>query len=107
MPNPRTASKGERSTATEDKNTRTYIYSKVYVSRMAANVFLRRSHRVIAVLFLVSIPPAAFFSATGSEVSPVVYLPLFPLFGLILTGGYLLVRPWVRQLRARRTPRGS
>jgi hypothetical protein len=34
----------------------------------------------------------------------VVYLPLFPLLGLTLTGTYLLVRPWVRRLRARRMP---
>ncbi|WP_247004858.1 hypothetical protein [Halosolutus gelatinilyticus] len=70
---------------------------------MAINVFLRRTHRVIAVLFLVTIPPAGFFSfsATGSEVSPVVYLPLFPLLGLILTGTYLLVKPWARRLRVR------
>ena len=55
---------------------------------MAAEVFLRRTHRVIAVLFLVTIPPAAYFSftATGDEVSPVVYFPLIPLLGLALTG---------------------
>lgn len=68
---------------------------------MAFNVALRRAHRLIAVLFLLTIPPAGFssLSATGGEVSPVVYLPLFPLSGLILTGGYLLVRPWGRRLR--------
>lgn len=68
---------------------------------MAFTVVLRRAHRVIAVLFLLAIPPAAYvsLSATGSEVSPVVYLPLFPLLGLILTGSYLLVKPWARRLR--------
>jgi 4-amino-4-deoxy-L-arabinose transferase-like glycosyltransferase len=76
---------------------------------MAFDGALRRTHRVIAVLFLLAIPPAGYFSlsAAGGEVSPVVYLPLFPLFGLILTGGYLLVRPWVRRLRANRMPRGQ
>lgn len=71
---------------------------------MAAEVFLRRTHRVIAVLFLVTIPPAAYFSftATGDEVSPVVYFPLVPLLGLALTGTYLLVKPWVQRLRVRR-----
>lgn len=75
----------------------------IYVGGVAFNKSLRRAHRVIAVLFLLSIPPAGFFSlsATGSEVSPVVYLPLFPLLGLTVTGGYLLVKPWVRQLRTR------
>jgi hypothetical protein len=71
---------------------------------MAADMFLRRTHRVIAVLFLVSVPPAAYFSftATGSDVSPVVYFPLVPLLGLALTGSYLLVKPWVQRLRVRR-----
>jgi len=63
----------------------------------------RRTHRVIAVLFLLSVPPAAYGSAaaTGSEVSPVVYLPLVPLLGLSVTGSYLLIWPWVRRLRRR------
>ena len=71
---------------------------------MAAEVFLRRTHRVIAVLFLVTIPPAAYFSftATGDKVSPVVYFPLVPLLGLALTGTYLLIKPWVQRLRVRR-----
>ena len=71
---------------------------------MSADVFLRRSHRVIAILFLVTIPPAAYFSftATGDEVSPVVYFPLLPLLGLALTGTYLLVKPWVQRFRSRR-----
>lgn len=70
---------------------------------MAFNVTLRRAHRVIAVLFLLSIPPAGYYSlsATGGEVSPVVYLPLFPLLGLTLSGGYLLARPWVRRISGR------
>ena len=71
---------------------------------MAVEVFLRRTHRVIAVLFLVSIPPAAYYSftATGDDVSPVVYFPLVPLLGLSLTGSYLLIKPWVQRLRVRR-----
>jgi hypothetical protein len=75
---------------------------------MTADDFLRRTHRVIAVLFLLSVPPAGYFSitATGDDVSPVVYFPLLPLLGLTLTGSYLLVRPWVQRLRARRKSRG-
>jgi hypothetical protein len=73
-----------------------------------ADALLRRIHRVIAFLFLVTIPPAAYvsFTASGDDVSPVVYFPLVPLLGLTLTGSYLLVRPWVQRLRARRKPRG-
>ena len=72
---------------------------------MAVDVFVRRVHRVNAVLFLVSIPPAGFFSfsATGGDPSPVVYIPLVPLLGLTLTGIYQLVMPWVRRRRAGRT----
>lgn len=78
------------------------------MSCVVFNVALRRAHRVIAVLFLLSIPPAGYvsLSATGGEVSPVVYLPLFPLLGLTLTGGYLLARPWIRRLRGRWTSPG-
>jgi hypothetical protein len=72
---------------------------------MRADPFLRRAHRVVAALFLLCIPPAAWFSltATGDEVSPVVYFPLVPLFGLMLTGSYLLVRPWIQRFRTRGT----
>lgn len=73
---------------------------------MTADALLRRIHRVIAVLFLVSIPPAAFASFRGDATSPLVYLPLFPLLGLTLTGSYLLVRPWIQGLWARRRARG-
>ncbi|SHL38194.1 hypothetical protein SAMN05444342_3721 [Haladaptatus paucihalophilus DX253] len=71
---------------------------------MAPHTFLRRAHRVIAILFLLSIPPAGYFSfsTTGGEVSSVVYLPLFPLLGLILTGGYLLIDPWIKRFQERR-----
>lgn len=74
---------------------------------MTADGFLRRAHRVIAALFLITIPPAGYFSftATGDDVSPVVYFPLIPLLGLVLTGSYLLVRPWIERLRGRRTAR--
>lgn len=68
---------------------------------MAVHVILRRAHRVIAVLFLLAIPPAAVASGSGGDPSAVVYLPLFPLLGLTITGTYLLVRPWVQRLRGR------
>lgn len=68
---------------------------------MAVDPILRRAHRVIAVLFLLTVPPAAVASSAGGDPSFVVYLPLFPLFGLMLTGSYLLGRPWIDRLRAR------
>ncbi len=73
---------------------------------MAAEVRLRRFHRVVAVLFLVSIVPAGFASSRGGQPAFAVYLPLFPLLGLTVTGSYLLVRPWVQRLRSRVRSRG-
>lgn len=69
---------------------------------MSADSFLRKTHRVMAGLFLLTIPPAAYFSLTGDQASPspFVYFPLFPLFVLTLTGTYQLVVPWLRRRRA-------
>lgn len=73
----------------------------VYVNCMAFDVALRRAHRVVAVLFLLAIPSAGYFSLRHRRRGFFCGLPpLFPLFGLILTGGYLLVRPCVSRLRA-------
>jgi hypothetical protein len=69
---------------------------------MKADVVLRRAHRVIAILFLLAIPPAAYVSFKGIATSPLVYLPLFPLFALTLTGTYLLIEPWIRRWRGPR-----
>jgi hypothetical protein len=73
---------------------------------MTVEAFIRRVHRIFAILFLLSIPPAGYASFTGDPASPspVVYVPLFPLLILTLTGTYQLVMPWIRQIRARRTP---
>lgn len=72
---------------------------------MGADGVLRKTHRVIAVLFLLTIPLAAYASFQGNDPanpSPLVYLPLFPLLLPTITGTYLLVRPWVVKLRSRR-----
>jgi hypothetical protein len=65
----------------------------------------RRVHRILAVLFLLTIPPAAYFSFTGDRDSPhpVVYLPLFPLALMVITGTWMLVRPWITYWRARQS----
>jgi|GEM_PF-3302549 len=75
---------------------------------MGADAILRKIHRISAIVFLLSIPPAGYFSFTGDPLSPspVVYVPLFPLLALTLTGTYQLVAPWIRAFRARRLPRG-
>ena len=65
----------------------------------------RRVHRILAVLFLLAIPPAGYFSFTGDPASPhpVVYVPLFPLALMTITGTWMLVRPWIKSWRARRS----
>ena len=62
---------------------------------------MRSTHRIVALLFLLSIPLAAYASFTGDPQapSPLVYLPLGPLAFLTLTGTVLLVRPWIQRLR--------
>lgn len=69
---------------------------------MAAIVVVNRVHRASAILFLLTIPPAWYFSMNGDPASPspVVYLPLFPLLALTVTGTYQLVAPWLRKRRA-------
>ena len=64
---------------------------------------IRKTHRVVAGLFLLTIVPAAYLSFTGDPNAPhpLVYAPLFPLLLLTLTGTYQLALPWTRR---RRTP---
>lgn len=69
----------------------------MYAFSVAVDLLLRRIHRVIAAAFLLAIPPAAYASVKGGEPALFVYLPLFPLLALTLTGGYLLVAPWFRR----------
>ena len=69
---------------------------------MSAESVIRKTHRVVAGLFLITFVPAAYFSFTGDPTSPhpLVYAPLLPLLLLTLTGTYQLVRPWTRRRRA-------
>lgn len=63
----------------------------------------RRMHRILAVLFLLSIPSAAYFSFTGDPLAPhpLVYVPLFPLVLMMVTGTWMLVRPWITSWQRR------
>lgn len=69
---------------------------------MTLSALVRRFHRIVASLFLLAVPPAGYASIWGDAISAWVYAPLPFLFGLMLTGTYLLVRPWILQLRSRR-----
>jgi heme A synthase len=68
---------------------------------MSVESVVRRTHRVVAGIFLLTIVPAAYFSFTGDPNSPhpLVYAPLLPLLLLIVTGTYQLVLPWTRRRR--------
>lgn len=65
----------------------------------------RRVHRVLAVLFLLTLPVVIWASATGDpkDPSPLVYLSVPPMLVLTVTGTWLLVRPWLAKRRAQRT----
>ncbi len=69
---------------------------------MSAESVIRKTHRVVAGLFLITFVPAAYLSATGDPNSPhpLVYGPLLPLLLLTVTGTYQLVKPWTRRRRA-------
>lgn len=67
-----------------------------------AAAIITKVHRVCAGLLLLTMVPAGYASFQGDAESPLVYLPLAPLFILILTGTYQLVMPWIRRYRARR-----
>lgn len=69
---------------------------------MSTESVIRKTHRVVAGLFLITIVSAAYFSFTGdpSAPHPLVYAPLLPLLLLTVTGTYQLVLPWTRPRRA-------
>ena len=69
---------------------------------MSVESVVRRTHRIVAGLFLITIVPAAYLSFAGNPNSPhpLVYAPLLPLLVLTVTGSYQLVLPWTRRRRA-------
>jgi len=69
------------------------------------NKWIRQFHRWMAVIFTAVV--VAIFALLGAGRQPaqwVYYLPLPPLFLLMLSGLYMFVRPYVVSLRARRQP---
>lgn len=68
---------------------------------MALPASVRRAHRMIAAVWLLSVAVALAVSAAGVGVPPVVNItPAVLLVVLVVSGSYLLVRPWVLQYRA-------
>lgn len=68
---------------------------------MNLHALVLRSHRVIATLWLLFIAIALSLEAVGGPESPFVTIPIVvTLLGLIITGIYMLARPWVLRFRA-------
>lgn len=69
---------------------------------MALSVYMRQIHRIIAPLWLLAIVLAIAVPALGGGAGPVLTnLAVVLLIPLVITGSYLLVKPWVNRFRAR------
>lgn len=67
---------------------------------MTLPALMRQSHRIIATIWLVFLGLTLALQAFGVQ-SLLVTVPLVvTLIVLIMTGSYLLLRPWVRRFRA-------
>lgn len=58
-------------------------------------VFVRRVHRIVGALWVLSFALTFAVSSTGGEL-PGPSLPALSIITLVITGSYLLLRPWVR-----------
>ncbi|MFN3536755.1 MAG: hypothetical protein ACK4Y4_04850 [Brevundimonas sp.] len=64
---------------------------------MALSKWTRFFHRWVSMLFIVTVIAATVAAATGqSTQNPVFYLPLAPLFVLMITGLYMFIQPYLR-----------
>ncbi|MFN3815293.1 hypothetical protein [Brevundimonas sp.] len=65
---------------------------------MALSKWTRFFHRWVSILFIATVIAATIAAATGqSTQSPIFYLPLAPLFVLMITGLYMFALPYVRR----------
>lgn len=68
---------------------------------MTRSAAIRRTHRMVAAPLLLFIALALTIEATGGSETPLVIVPIVGmLLFLSVTGGYMLLRPWVARLRA-------
>jgi hypothetical protein len=64
-------------------------------------VMIRRIHRILGTLLLISIGIGLALTAVGAGDSPLVIGPIVALLLVaVLTGGYMFFRPWVHRVRA-------
>jgi hypothetical protein len=61
-------------------------------------VIIRRVHRIVGVLWILSF---ALTVAVDTSQLPGPSIPGLSFVALVITGGYLLLRPWVHRARAR------
>jgi hypothetical protein len=61
---------------------------------MSANTWVRKTHRVVSIAFTVTVL-ICFVALTGILPFWVFYVPLLPLFLLMVTGLYMFVLPYV------------
>lgn len=59
-------------------------------------IVVRRVHRIVGALWILSVALSYAVTSAGGEV-PGPSLPALSLVTLVFTGGYLLLRPWVRR----------
>lgn len=69
------------------------------------NTIFRQTHRVLAVLFTLSVVATTIALAGEEPVVWMSYVPLFPLALLLITGLYLFVLPYTAKRRAARGAR--
>lgn len=66
------------------------------------SVVVRRTHRIGATLFLLSLVLVLAIQAAGGPQSPLFLIPIVVfLVYLAITGTYMFLRPWVNRFRAR------
>lgn len=69
------------------------------------SIWIRQAHRWLGIVFTLIV--GGFFGAQGFGKEPlewVYFLPLFPLFLMLITGLYLFALPYVGRRRDQRTP---
>ena len=66
------------------------------------NAWIRQIHRWVAIVFTATVAANFAAMALGEPPMWLVYLPLLPLFLLLLTGLYMFVLPHAARWRSRR-----
>jgi hypothetical protein len=70
-------------------------------SKVSWNAAIRQSHRVLAIVFTVTVVANFVSMALGKSPAWIVYIPLIPLFLLLFTGLYMFALPYLERWRGR------